>query len=91
MADVAHDGLARAIRPAHSMNDGDTIFALATGRRDALAIDDGSLTTSVLNEVLDLAAAVFAEACTSAILSASPRGGPPAYIDFLARPGRPRR
>ena len=91
MADVAHDGLARAIRPAHSMNDGDTIFALATGRRDAPAVDGGSVSTSVLNEVLDLAAAVFAEACTSAILSASPRGGPPAYADFLARPGRPRR
>jgi L-aminopeptidase/D-esterase-like protein len=34
MAGVAHDGLARAIRPAHSMFDGDTVFALATGRRE---------------------------------------------------------
>ena len=34
MADVAHDGLARAIRPAHSMFDGDTIFGLATGEHD---------------------------------------------------------
>jgi L-aminopeptidase/D-esterase-like protein len=31
-AGVAHDGLARAIRPAHSMFDGDTVFALATGQ-----------------------------------------------------------
>ncbi|MEX1105657.1 MAG: P1 family peptidase, partial [Ilumatobacteraceae bacterium] len=30
-ASVAHDGLARAVRPAHSLFDGDTIFALATG------------------------------------------------------------
>ncbi len=30
-AGVAHDGMARAIRPAHSMFDGDTVFALATG------------------------------------------------------------
>ena len=34
-ASVAHDGMARAIRPAHSMFDGDTIFGLATGRRRA--------------------------------------------------------
>ncbi|MBN1563410.1 MAG: P1 family peptidase, partial [Anaerolineae bacterium] len=31
VAQMAHDGLARAIRPAHMMMDGDTIFALATG------------------------------------------------------------
>jgi L-aminopeptidase/D-esterase-like protein len=30
VAQMAHDGLARAIRPAHTMFDGDTIFALAT-------------------------------------------------------------
>ena len=32
MAAVAHDGLARAIRPVHSMFDGDTIFCLSTGQ-----------------------------------------------------------
>jgi L-aminopeptidase/D-esterase-like protein len=31
LATVAHDGLARAINPAHTMLDGDTLFALATG------------------------------------------------------------
>jgi L-aminopeptidase/D-esterase-like protein len=31
LASAAHDGLARAIRPVHTMSDGDTIFALATG------------------------------------------------------------
>ena len=31
LASVAHDGLARTIRPVHTMHDGDTIFALATG------------------------------------------------------------
>lgn len=35
VAQMAHDGLARAIRPAHTMYDGDTIFALATGQVDA--------------------------------------------------------
>jgi L-aminopeptidase/D-esterase-like protein len=31
---MAQDGLARALRPAHSPFDGDVVFALATGRRD---------------------------------------------------------
>jgi L-aminopeptidase/D-esterase-like protein len=31
LATMAHDGLARCIRPAHTMADGDTLFALATG------------------------------------------------------------
>ncbi len=30
---VAHDGLARAVRPAHSMSDGDTLFTLSTAHR----------------------------------------------------------
>ena len=33
VAQMAHDGLARAIRPAHTMFDGDTLFALATGQK----------------------------------------------------------
>lgn len=31
VATVAHDGIARAVRPAHTMYDGDTMFCLATG------------------------------------------------------------
>jgi len=31
LAQMAHDGYARAINPVHTMTDGDTIFALATG------------------------------------------------------------
>ncbi|MBI4571489.1 MAG: P1 family peptidase, partial [Chloroflexi bacterium] len=31
LASLAHDGFARAIRPVHTMTDGDTVFALATG------------------------------------------------------------
>ena len=31
VARMAHDGLARAVRPAHTPSDGDTIFAIATG------------------------------------------------------------
>ena len=31
VATVAHDGIARAVRPAHTRYDGDTVFCLATG------------------------------------------------------------
>jgi L-aminopeptidase/D-esterase-like protein len=33
VAQMAQDGLARAIRPAHTMFDGDTVFCVATGKR----------------------------------------------------------
>lgn len=35
LAGIGHDGLARAIRPVHTMLDGDTLFALSTGNRPA--------------------------------------------------------
>ncbi|WP_037852683.1 P1 family peptidase [Streptomyces sp. NRRL S-340] len=41
LAGTAHDGIARAVRPVHLLNDGDTVFALATGARP-LAPDPGS-------------------------------------------------
>ena len=37
LAALSHDGLALTIRPCHTMRDGDTMFALATGRRTAPA------------------------------------------------------
>src|SRR3954468_21591536 len=42
IASVAHDGLARTVRPVHTMHDGDTVFVLATGtgaeRLDSVAV-----------------------------------------------------
>jgi len=35
LAKAAHDGIRAAIRPAHTMWDGDTVFSLATGRVEA--------------------------------------------------------
>ncbi|WP_342667859.1 P1 family peptidase [Luteipulveratus mongoliensis] len=35
VAGIGHDGMARAVRPVHTMFDGDTLFAMATGERDA--------------------------------------------------------
>lgn len=88
LAATAHDGLARAIRPAHSMNDGDTIFALATAHDDLVleAGDDpfrsARSRAAFLNTVLDAGARVFAAACTDAILSARSVGGRPAYAEL---------
>ena len=57
VAEMAHDGMARAIRPAHTMFDGDTLFALATGLH----------TGSGVNAVGILAAEVVAEAIVNAV------------------------
>ena len=57
VAEMAHDGMARAIRPAHTMSDGDTLFSFATG----------SYTGSGVNTVGILAAEVVAEAIVNAV------------------------
>ena len=48
LASVAHDGLAMAVRPAHTMSDGDTMFALATGALDQPADMDRLCAASTL-------------------------------------------
>jgi L-aminopeptidase/D-esterase-like protein len=83
-ASVAHDGMARAVRPAHSMFDGDTVFALATGvpvpGEAAVTHRDRAI---ALNRILEAGAQCFAAACTAAVIEArSHRGGPPAYRDL---------
>jgi len=54
VAQMAHDGLARAIRPAHTPSDGDTVFGLATGRYDGSAAVGrvGALAADVLSEAI---------------------------------------
>jgi L-aminopeptidase/D-esterase-like protein len=70
VAQMAHDGLARAVRPAHTMHDGDTLFALATG---AVAAD--------VSLVGAFAAEVMAQAIVRAVQSARGRGGIPGLAD----------
>ncbi|MCY3740329.1 MAG: P1 family peptidase [Candidatus Poribacteria bacterium] len=57
VAEMAHDGMARAVRPSHTMFDGDTLFSLATGAH----------TGSGVNTVGILAAEVVAEAIVNAV------------------------
>lgn len=72
VAQMAHDGLARTIRPAHTMVDGDTIFALGTGEVNA----DVSLVGA-------FSAEVFARAIVRAVRAAETAGGLPAVKDVL--------
>ena len=60
LAGAGHDGLARAIRPVHTMSDGDTLFALATGQSRAA---DFNLLCSMAGEAV-------ARACIHAVRAA---------------------
>jgi len=52
VSQMAQDGLARAVRPAHTMFDGDTIFALATGAVAASATLVGALAAEVTAQAI---------------------------------------
>lgn len=75
VAQMANAGLARTIRPVHTMLDGDILFALSTGRRRVDA-----------NIVGALAAEVVAEAVLRAVRAARTAGGIPG-LDDLSAPG----
>jgi L-aminopeptidase/D-esterase-like protein len=91
IAAVAQDGLARALRPAHSLFDGDTLFTLATGTRELTPADatpalGGESSRAAALDRLALAAAdVVARAVVHAILSATAIPGLPAHPDRWPR------
>lgn len=76
IAQMAHDGLARTINPVHTMFDGDTIFAVATGTMVARA-NHGAIGA--------LAADAVAEAVLRAVMAAHGLPGLPSYNDLHAR------
>jgi L-aminopeptidase/D-esterase-like protein len=67
VAQMAHDGLARTIRPAHTMLDGDTIFALSLGDKPA-----------DVNTIGAFAAEAMAQAILRGVRAAQPVPGWPA-------------
>jgi L-aminopeptidase/D-esterase-like protein len=75
MAQMAHDGLAQAIRPIHTMVDGDTVFALSTGKRTDVPVD-----VSIIGAV---AASVLAEAVVRAVHQATSLADLPAARDLF--------
>ena len=74
VAQMAHDGLALSIRPAHMPLDGDTVFALGTGGRRA--------DSPLLGMIGALAADTLARAVVTAVRAASPGFGLPAAPDL---------
>lgn len=87
LAMSAQDGLARAIRPAHTPLDGDTVFALATG---ALTVEPSrdtpvamSRETALLTWLGAAAADCLARAVVVGVLAAEPVAGIPTYRETL--------
>ncbi len=73
MAQMAQDGLARAINPSHSPFDGDTVFALATG----------TLKTKVsVGAIGAIAAVAVSRAIVRAVMQATGIPGYPSYADL---------
>nr|BFF04680.1 hypothetical protein GCM10020241_63550 [Streptoalloteichus tenebrarius] len=72
LAQVAHGGLARAIRPAHTMSDGDTIFGVSTKKGSEVGLED-------FNALLEAGANTFSRAVAHAVLRAKPVAGRPTY------------
>jgi L-aminopeptidase/D-esterase-like protein len=84
IAQMAHDGLARAIRPAHTMFDGDTLFCLATNRIE-LPRESGffaSPQAPALNEIGRAAADCLSRAIIRGILEATGLGAMKAFRDL---------
>jgi L-aminopeptidase/D-esterase-like protein len=68
VAQMAQDGVARAVRPAHTLLDGDTVFALSTGTASADVSTVGAF-----------AAEAMAQAIVRAIKTAPSVGGLPGF------------
>ena len=77
VAGMAHDGMARSIKPVHTSADGDTLYAAAAGGPDGNGTIDANL-----DAVGTLAADVLSEAISQAVRSATSSFGIPAWRDI---------
>jgi len=75
VAAAAHDGLALAVRPAHTVHDGDTFFALATGTGNEVTPTD-------LDRIAAAAAMCVAAAVVRSVTEATGLAGVPALGDL---------
>lgn len=78
IAQMSHDGYARAINPVHTMGDGDTIFAMSTGTTNVRAD---------VSAIGAIAATVMSRAIVRAVMQATslPDLNLPAYRDYVGR------
>jgi D-aminopeptidase len=88
IAVMAHDGLARALRPVHAALDGDTVFAAATGHRPDPV--DPRLLTEIGTAAADCLARAIARGLFAATNPGPPYKGPPAWHDLYAAAPRRR-
>lgn len=79
IAQMAHDGLAVAIRPVHTPFDGDVVFALSTAQSAATSAPSGALSLSLAGAT---AARTLARAVAKAIRAATGVHGIPALRDI---------
>jgi L-aminopeptidase/D-esterase-like protein len=79
LAVMAQDGLARSIRPVHTPQDGDTVFAIATGRHE---LGDDPL---ALGELGTLAADCLARAVARGVYNAATLGAARGWRDVFGR------
>lgn len=87
VAQMAHDGMGRAIRPAHTMFDGDTIFCMATGKMN-LPQATGFFSAAQAQAVTDIghtAANCLSRAIIRAIFTAKSMAGMTAFCDLKNR------
>jgi L-aminopeptidase/D-esterase-like protein len=87
MAQMAHDGMARAIRPSHTLFDGDTVFCLSTGKKELPEAPGffASPQAQAFNELGHAAANCMSRAIISGILSARSLAGMIAFCDLEDR------
>ena len=71
IAQSAHNGMARAINPVHTMVDGDTLFTMATNRIEA-----------DINVIAAMAQEAVEKAVINAVMAAEGRAGLKAYKDI---------
>jgi putative pantetheine hydrolase len=92
MAMVAHDGMARAIDPIHTLVDGDAVFALSTGQPPRLSVTDPDALRQ-LETVFAAGARTLSRAIVRAMLAAetveTPAGRFISYRDAYPSAVRP--
>jgi L-aminopeptidase/D-esterase-like protein len=83
LARVAHDGLALAIRPAHTPFDGDTVFALSMARPEVRAAQPSGIGPVALGRLEALAVVVVARAVADAVTAATELHGVPGARELM--------
>ncbi|MFT4281165.1 P1 family peptidase [Microbacterium sp.] len=93
LASASHDGMARAVRPVHTLGDGDVVFSLSTGDavlpEPAPGLHPEHRRADSVNQLLTAGADVVTRAIVHAILSVSsartPAGLVPSYRDLYGQ------